>query len=123
MAAGWNKLSFKVPPNLLHSGSLIMLHLYFGSQPSSRGHLASGEQQFDPSGSLTLQEPAAIPESTFLVAVSAVSRRWALCLRWPPTLALYPEAVVIRDGTQAAAAFPAFLLAKFMWIVMVFLPL
>lgn len=57
------------------------------------------------------------------MAVSTVSRRWALRLRWPPTLALYPEAVVIRDGTWASSAFPAFLLAKLMWIVMVFLPL
>lgn len=69
------------------------------------------------------QEPTAIPKSTFLVAVSTVSWRWALCLRWPPTLAFYPEAVVIRDGTRATSAFPACLLAKLMWIVVLFLPL
>lgn len=57
------------------------------------------------------------------MAVSAVSRRWALRLRWPPTLALYPEAVVVCDGTQAAPAFPALLPAKLTWIVVVFLPL
>lgn len=57
------------------------------------------------------------------MAVSAVSQRWALCLRWPPPLALYPEAAVICDGTQATSAFPPFLLAELMWIVVVFLPL